>query len=136
MVLTLLNLLIIRLLLNFNQKTYPSGRPQGYLIFHCLAQSRNSSSTVTIKKKDNIIIKLTINTLIINSYGLLILINITLVSLKIKELIIAPFKILIKGVRKSQKPLTVFKISLKDILKALHLKVIRIPVEIRKLLPA
>ena len=24
--------------------TCPSGRPQGYLIFHCLAQSRNSSS--------------------------------------------------------------------------------------------
>ena len=32
-------------MLNFNQKTCPSGRPQGYLIFHCLAQSRNSSST-------------------------------------------------------------------------------------------
>ena len=33
-------------LLNFDQKTCPSGRPQGYLIFHCLAPSRNSSSTV------------------------------------------------------------------------------------------
>ena len=34
--------------LNFNQKTCPSGRPQGYLIFHCLAQSHNSSSTLPL----------------------------------------------------------------------------------------
>ena len=35
-------------LLNFHQKTCPSGRSQGYLIFHCLAQSHNSSSTLPL----------------------------------------------------------------------------------------
>ena len=59
-----------------------------------------------------------------------------LVLLEIKELIVTPFIILIKGVKKCQKPLTVFKILLKDITKALYPKVMRIPAEIRKLLPA
>ena len=47
-----------------------------------------------------------------------------------------PFIILVKGARKYQKPLKVFKVSLKDIIKVLYLKVIRILMEIRKLLPA
>ena len=46
------------------------------------------------------------------------------------------FAILVKGARKRQKPLTVFKVSLKDITKVLCLKVMRTPAEIRKLLPA
>ena len=49
---------------------------------------------------------------------------------------VTPFIILIKRVRKCQKPLTVFKVLLKDIIKALHLKVMRILTEIQKLLPA
>ena len=48
----------------------------------------------------------------------------------------ALFIILVKGARKRQKPLTVFKVSLKDITKVLRLKIIRIPTEIWKLLPA
>ena len=87
-------------------------------------------------KEDNIIIRPTTNTLIINSYGLTIFIKIIPILLKIKELKITPFIILIKRDRKGQKPLTVFKISLKNITKVLRLKVIRIPAEIRKLLPA
>ena len=47
-----------------------------------------------------------------------------------------PFIILLKGARKYQKPLTVFKALLKDITKILYPKVIRTPAEIRKLLPA
>ena len=47
-----------------------------------------------------------------------------------------PFAILIKRARICQKPLTVFKISLKDITKVLRLKIIKIPTEIRKSLPA
>ena len=66
----------------------------------------------------------------------MILIKITPVLLKIKKLMAAPFIVLIKKARKRQKPLTVFKVLLKNIMKALHLKVIRIPMEIRKLLPA
>ena len=46
------------------------------------------------------------------------------------------FIILVKGARKYQKPLTVFKVSLEDISKALRPKIKRIPAEIRKLLPA
>ena len=57
-------------------------------------------------------------------------------SSEIKELTPGPFTILIKRARKCQKPLTVFKASLKDITKTLHLKIIRTPAEIRKLLPA
>ena len=49
---------------------------------------------------------------------------------------VTPFIILIKRARKCQKPLTVFKVLLKDIIKVLRLKIIRIPAEIRKLLPA
>ena len=82
------------------------------------------------------IIKPATNTLIINSYGLTILIKVTLVLLEIKELTATPFVILVKRARKCQKPLTVFKILLKDIIKALRFKIIRTPVEIRKLLPA
>ena len=58
------------------------------------------------------------------------------VLLEIRELMAAPFTILIKGARKCQKPLTVFKILLKDITKVLRLKITRILIEIRKLLPA
>ena len=60
----------------------------------------------------------------------------TPVLLEIKELIATPFTILIKRARKCQKPLTVFKASLKDITKALRLKITRTPAEIQKLLPA
>ena len=51
-------------------------------------------------REDNIIIKPVTNTLIINSYGLTILIKIIPILLKIKELIITPFIILVKGARK------------------------------------
>ena len=87
-------------------------------------------------KKDNIIIKPAINTLIINSYGLMILTKEIQVSLIIKELKTTPFAILIKGAKKRKKPLTVFKVSLKDITKTLYLKTIKTLAEIRKLLPA
>ena len=86
-------------------------------------------------REDNVIIRPATNTLIINSYGLTISIKITLVLLKIKELMVIPFIILVKGARKRQKPFTVFKVSLKDIMKVLYLKVIRILTEIWKLLP-
>ena len=66
----------------------------------------------------------------------MILTQVIPVLLKIKELITAPFIIIVKGARKYQKPLTVFKISLEDITKVLHPKVIRTPAEIWKLLPA
>ena len=87
-------------------------------------------------KEDDIINKPITNTLILNSYGLIILIKITPVLSEMRELTVTPFAILIKGVRKCQKPLTVFKASLKDIVKALYPKITRIPTEIRKLLPA
>ena len=66
----------------------------------------------------------------------MILIKITPVSLEIKELTVTPFVTLVKGVRKCQKPLTVFKVLLENITKALYLKVTRTLAEIRKLLPA
>ena len=50
-------------------------------------------------KEDNVIIKPTTDTLIINSYGLKISTKVTPVSLKIKELIAVPFIILVKGAR-------------------------------------
>ena len=81
------------------------------------------------------IIRLITDTLIINSYGLTILTKITPVFLEIRELIITPFIILIKGAKKCQKLLTVFKALLKDITKVLHLKIIRTLTEIQKLLP-
>ena len=87
-------------------------------------------------REDDVIIRPATNILIINSYGLIISIKITPVLLEIKELTAAPFIILIKGARKRQKPLMVFKALLEDITKVLRLKVIRIPAEIRKLLPA
>ena len=43
---------------------------------------------------------------------------------------------MIKRAKKRQKPLTIFKISLKNITKTLHPKVIKTPMEIQKLLPA
>ena len=55
---------------------------------------------------------------------------------KIKELTVMPFAILVKGARKCQKPLTIFKVLLKNIIKALHPKIKKTPMEIRKLLPA
>ena len=66
----------------------------------------------------------------------MILIKTIPVLLNIKELIAVPFIILVKKARKRQKPLTVFKTSLKDITKVLYLKVIKTPAEIQKLLPA
>ena len=66
----------------------------------------------------------------------MILTKVTPVLLKIKELIAVPFIILVKRARKYQKSLTVFKVLLKNIIKTLCPKVIRTPVEIRKLLPA
>ena len=87
-------------------------------------------------REDNTNIQPTTNTLIINSYGLIISIKIILILLEIKELIITPFIILIKGARKCQKLFTIFKILLKDITKILYFKIIRTPAEIQKLLPA
>ena len=87
-------------------------------------------------REDNIIIRPATNTLIINSYGLTILIKIIPVSSKIKELTATLFIILVKRAKKCQKPLTVFTVLLKDITKALRLKIIKTPTEIRKLLPA
>ena len=87
-------------------------------------------------REDDVIIRPATNTLIINSYGLTILIKIIPVLLEIKELTVTPFIILVKGARKRQKPLTIFKALLEDITKALRLKITRIPAEIRKLLPA
>ena len=81
-------------------------------------------------REDDVIIKPVINILMINSYGLMILIKIILVLLEIKELLAAPFVILVKGARKYSKPLTVFKVLLKDITKVLHFKIIRTPTEI------
>ena len=51
-------------------------------------------------REDNVIIRPVTDTLIINSYGLMILIKIILVLLKIKELTATPFTILVKGARK------------------------------------
>ena len=82
------------------------------------------------------IIKPAINTLIINSYGLMILIKIIPVLSEIKKLMTTPFIILVKRARKRQKPLMVFKVLLKDITKVLRLKITRTPTEIQKLLPA
>ena len=87
-------------------------------------------------KEDNIIIKPITNILIIKFYSLIISIKIISVLLKIKELMAVPFIILVKRARKCQKPFIVFKILLKDIIKVLRSKVIRILTEIRKLLPA
>ena len=87
-------------------------------------------------KKDNIIIRPATDILIIKFYGLIISIKIIPVLLEIKELMATPFIILVKGARKCQKPLIVFKVLLKDITKVLRFKVIRIRAEIRKLLPA
>ena len=80
-------------------------------------------------KENDVIMKPVTNTLIINSCGLTISIKITPVSLKIKELMAAPF-IFVKSARKRQKKLTVFKVLIKDITKALNLKIIKTPAEI------
>ena len=87
-------------------------------------------------RKNNIIIRPAINTLIINSYGLTISTKIIPILSEIKELMATPFTILVKGAKKCQKPFTVFKVLLKNITKVLRLKVIKTPAEIRKLLPA
>ena len=80
-------------------------------------------------RENNIIIRPVTNALIINSYGLIILIKKTPVLLKIKEIMVVPFAKLVKGARKRQKPLTVFKVSLKNITKALRPKIIGTPTE-------
>ena len=51
-------------------------------------------------REDDVIIRLITDILIINSYGLMILIKIILILLEIKELMVAPFIILVKGARK------------------------------------
>ena len=51
-------------------------------------------------RKDNVIIKLITDILIINSYGLTISIKITPILSEIKELTVTPFTILIKRARK------------------------------------
>ena len=51
-------------------------------------------------REDDIIIRPITNTLIINSYGLMILIKIIPVSSEIKELTVTPFTILVKRARK------------------------------------
>ena len=51
-------------------------------------------------REDDIIIRPVTNTLIINSYGLTILTKIIPVLLEIKELMVTPFVILVKGARK------------------------------------
>ena len=81
-------------------------------------------------REDNMIIRPATNILIINSYGLTISTKEILILSEIKELMAAPFITLVKGARKRQKSLTVFKVSLEDITKVLRLKVTRIPAEI------
>ena len=51
-------------------------------------------------REDDVIIRFATDILIINSYGLMILIKIIPVSLEIKELIVTPFVILVEGARK------------------------------------
>ena len=87
-------------------------------------------------REDDIIIRPVIDTLIINSYGLIISTKETPILSKIKELTAALFVTLIKGARKRQKPLIIFKALLKDITKTLRLKIIKILIEIQKLLLA
>ena len=80
------------------------------------------------------IIRPVTNTLIINSYGLIISTKEILILLKIKELMVMPFAILIKGARKCQKPFIMFKVLLENIIKVLRFKINKILMEIRKLL--
>ena len=87
-------------------------------------------------KENDVIIRPVTNTLIINFYGLTVSTKETPVLLKIKELPAVPFVILIKGVKKRRKSITVFKVSLEDITKVLRLKIKKTPAELRKLLPA
>ena len=51
-------------------------------------------------REDDVIIRPVTDTLIINSYGLTISMKIILVLSEIKELMVAPFVILVKGARK------------------------------------
>ena len=81
-------------------------------------------------KKDNIIVRFIINTLIINSYGLIISIKTILVLSNTKELMAVLLIILIKRARKYQNPLIIFKTLLKDVTKTLYSKVIKTPAEI------
>ena len=82
------------------------------------------------------IIRPVTDTLIINSYGLMILIKEIPISLEIKELMVALFATLVKGAKKRQKPFTTFKVLLKNIIKVLCPKIKKTLAEIRKLLPA
>ena len=86
--------------------------------------------------EDNVIIRPAMNTLIINSCSLIILTKEILKSSEIKELTAALFATLVKGIRKYQKLITVFKVLLKDITKALQLKIIKTSAEIQNLPPA
>ena len=85
-------------------------------------------------RKDNIIIKLTTETLIINSHGLKFLIKEIPILLEIRELTVTPFTILIKRAKKCQKPVIIFKVLLKNITKVLQFNIIKTQIEIRKLL--
>ena len=76
------------------------------------------------------IIKPVTDTLIINFYRLIISTKEIPVLLKIKELLAAPFTILVKGVRKRRKLVIVFKVLLKDITKVLRPKIKKIPTEL------
>ena len=51
-------------------------------------------------REDDIIIRPITNILIINSYDLIILVKTILILLEIKELMVTPFIILVKGARK------------------------------------
>ena len=81
-------------------------------------------------REDNVIIRFITDILIINSYSLITSIKIIPVLSEIKELTVTLFIILIKRARKRQKPLTVFKVLLKNITKVLRFKVTRTPAEI------
>ena len=87
-------------------------------------------------KEDDIIIKPVTDTLIINSYSLTILTKEIPISSEVKELIATPFATLVKGAKKRQKPLIVFKVLLENIIKVLRFKIRKTLIEIRKLLPA
>ena len=73
-------------------------------------------------REDDIIIRFTTDILIINSYRLTILIKVVPVILKIKKLMAVLFIILVKRARRYQKPLTVFKVLLKDIINVRELQ--------------
>ena len=51
-------------------------------------------------------------------------------SEEIRQLIVTPFAILVKGARKCQKPLTIFKALLENITEVLYVKMIKTLAEI------